>query len=160
MLKTFGIGQNNPPLVDPWQEDTQGGTKSNYFKLFFVVLGLTEEKKQILEDYHKTHNDEIMDINLLISLISDIHQKTDLTEAILVFLPGYEEIVNVKENLEHNVSNMKICMLHSQLNSRDQKQAFAKFRNDRKVVLATNIAETSLTIDDVTVVIDAGKNQV
>jgi HrpA-like RNA helicase len=98
-----------------------------------------------------------MDINLLISLISDIHQKTDLTEAILVFLPGYEEIVNVKENLEHNVSNMKICMLHSQLNSRDQKQAFAKFRNDRKVVLATNIAETSLTIDDVTVVIDAGK---
>ena len=96
----------------------KGAPKSVHFNLFFVVLGLTEEKKQILEDYHKTHNDEIMDINLLISLISDIHQKTDLTEAILVFLPGYEEIVNVKENLEHNVSNMKICMLHSQLNSR------------------------------------------
>ena len=94
------------------------GTQKCTFQPFFVVLGLTEEKKQILEDYHKTHNDEIMDINLLISLISDIHQKTDLTEAILVFLPGYEEIVNVKENLEHNVSNMKICMLHSQLNSR------------------------------------------
>ena len=100
-----------------------GGTQERrtqrvHISTFFVVLGLTEEKKQILEDYHKTHNDEIMDINLLISLISDIHQKTDLTEAILVFLPGYEEIVNVKENLEHNVSNMKICMLHSQLNSR------------------------------------------
>ena len=70
---------------------------------------------------------------------------------------GYEEIVNVKENLEQNVTNMKICMLHSQLNSKEQKQAFVRFRNDRKVVLATNIAETSLTIDDVTIVIDTGE---
>ena len=73
---------------------------------------------------------------------------------------GYEEIVNVKENLEQNVTNMKICMLHSQLNSKEQKQAFVRFRNDRKVVLATNIAETSLTIDDVTIVIDTGEKYI
>ena len=56
--------------------------------LIGYFIGLSEEKKKILEDYHKSHNDEIIDMKLLISMLSDIHSKADLSEAILVFLPG------------------------------------------------------------------------
>ena len=56
-----------------------------------------------------------------------------------------------------SASNMVVCMLHSQLNSKEQKQAFGHFPQKRKIILSTNIAETSLTIDDVSIVIDTGK---
>ena len=50
-----------------------------------------------------------------------------------------------------------VCQLHSQMASKEQRKAFQKFYPKRKVILATNIAETSLTIDDVRIVIDCGK---
>ena len=51
-----------------------------------------------------------------------------------------------------------VLMLHSQMPTTDQKQIFKPSYNGlRKVILSTNIAETSLTIDDVTCVIDCGK---
>ena len=51
--------------------------------------------------------------------------------------------------------------LSGQLNSRDQSLIFQHpARGKRKVVIATNIAETSITIDDVTIVIDTGRMKV
>ena len=80
----------------------------------------------------------------------------NISEIFSVFLPGYEEISTTKEYLNQNNSVM-VCQLHSQMASKEQRKAFQKFYPKRKVILATNIAETSLTIDDVRIVIDCGK---
>lgn len=75
----------------------------------------------------------------------------------LVFLPGKAEIEGVTSAIraraaEHNVP---IIPLHSQLSVEDQQKAFGSYQNG-KVILSTNIAQTSVTIDDVDVVIDSG----
>ena len=77
--------------------------------------------------------------------------------AILVFLPGYEDIVALKERLSTN-TDLLVLALHSQMVSSDQKRIFRPAPPGmRKVVLSTNIAETSLTVEDVVFVIDSGK---
>ena len=76
---------------------------------------------------------------------------------ILVFLPGAGEITRVQNSLIESTRNILITPLHGQLNDKEQKQALNPDDNgQRKVILATNIAESSVTIDGVRVVIDCG----
>lgn len=78
---------------------------------------------------------------------------------ILVFLPGEAEIARVAEQLTagHAQAAVNICPLYSRLTPQEQRRAIAPSRQDeRKVVLATSIAETSLTIEGIRVVIDSG----
>lgn len=74
---------------------------------------------------------------------------------ILVFLPGKAEIEMVTEALEYSGTNVPIIPLHSQLEPESQQLAFGNYPNG-KVILSTNIAQTSITIDDIDVVIDSG----
>ncbi|MFT7220731.1 MAG: ATP-dependent helicase HrpB, partial [Candidatus Azotimanducaceae bacterium] len=83
--------------------------------------------------------------------------------SILVFLPGQGEIRRVEEGLlleigQRRVSNIHVCPLYGGLPFEAQQAAIAPLSGagERKVVLATNIAETSLTIEGVDVVIDSG----
>lgn len=89
---------------------------------------------------------------------------TQAPGAFLVFLPGMGEIATLRDRLcAHRVLHNSaewIIPLHSSVAPAAQKRAFAVppvNSGVRKIVLATNIAETSLTIDDVTVVVDCGK---
>jgi len=79
--------------------------------------------------------------------------------SILTFLPGMGEIKRLAEKL-HNGSlpdDVVIAPLYGTLNRTEQDRAILPSpQGKRKVVLATNIAETSLTIDGVTIVIDSG----
>lgn len=147
----FALSQNQIEAVNFLRRQLQSPTTLNNDD--------DDEKSQILEDYHKSFNDQNIDFNLLTSLILHLHQSTeDINCAILVFLPGYDEIVSVKDRLwNEKEGQLKIIMLHSQIPSGEQRNAFCKFAGLRKVILATNIAETSLTIDDVKFVIDCGK---
>eukprot|EP01018_Ginkgo_biloba_P032353 Gb_17113 [translate_table: standard] len=80
--------------------------------------------------------------------------------AILCFLPGWDIISAVKDRLIRMPASrgMTIVPLHSQLPAGEQRAVFAlPSPGTRKVVLATNIAETSITIDDVVYVVDSGK---
>lgn len=84
--------------------------------------------------------------------------------AILVFLPGIAEIMSLHDQLceSHTFSPKTgryiIVPLHSTLSSEEQAQVFKKPRPGvRKIVLSTNIAETSVTIDDCVFVIDCGR---
>ncbi|OLU14098.1 ATP-dependent helicase HrpB [Pseudomonas sp. PA1(2017)] len=80
--------------------------------------------------------------------------------SLLVFLPGQAEIRRVAEQLEETLggrSDVRVCPLHGELELSAQRAAIEPAPSGlRKVVLATNIAETSLTIDGVRVVVDAG----
>jgi ATP-dependent helicase HrpB len=80
----------------------------------------------------------------------------------LVFLPGQGEITRVAERLAPRVpANIDIAPLYGQLTPAEQDRAIRPAEpGRRKVVLATSIAETSLTIDGVRIVIDAGFRRV
>lgn len=76
---------------------------------------------------------------------------------ILVFLPGQAEILGCKELLQDKLANTVIHTLYGQLPFAQQQAALLPdVEGKRKVVLATSIAETSLTIEGVTTVVDSG----
>lgn len=76
---------------------------------------------------------------------------------ILTFLPGKAEIQDVTDAIaiKAEAAGVPIIPLHSQLEAEMQQKAFASYPNG-KIVLATNIAQTSVTIDDIDMVIDSG----
>lgn len=76
---------------------------------------------------------------------------------ILVFLPGVAEINQACRALS-SLASLHVLPLHASLETREQKRVFARAPpGKRKVVVATNVAETSITIDDIVAVIDSGK---
>ncbi|KAI0139428.1 P-loop containing nucleoside triphosphate hydrolase protein [Hypoxylon sp. NC0597] len=76
---------------------------------------------------------------------------------ILIFLPGVAEINRTVNQLK-NVPSLHVLPLHASLDTREQRRVFAPPPGGkRKVVVATNVAETSITIDDIVAVIDTGK---
>ncbi|XP_011496994.1 PREDICTED: putative ATP-dependent RNA helicase DHX57 isoform X1 [Ceratosolen solmsi marchali] len=84
--------------------------------------------------------------------------------SLLVFLPGISEIMFLKDILKDNrilsqkLGKYLIIPLHSSLSNEEQSLVFKKTKDGiRKIVLSTNIAETSVTIDDCVFVIDTGK---
>ncbi|KAH9634425.1 hypothetical protein HF086_000251 [Spodoptera exigua] len=83
--------------------------------------------------------------------------------AILVFLPGWSEIKMTRQLLEEHYGQSSLHMIlpvHSRLSTTDQAKMFATpSPGIRKIVLATNVAETSITIPDVVYVIDSGAHK-
>ena len=85
--------------------------------------------------------------------------------SILIFLPGLAEINMIYNSLMDSKTfgprnnNFVTIPLHSTLSSEDQAMIFKKFGRKRKIILSTNIAETSVTIDDVVFVIDYGQHK-
>lgn len=79
------------------------------------------------------------------------------TGDILAFLPGVREIERVRERLEARLPQTPIHALHGQVEPAAQRAAIRRdAQGRRRIVLATAIAETSLTLDGVSVVVDAG----
>lgn len=76
---------------------------------------------------------------------------------ILAFLPGMAEIERTAERLEGRAGAVAIHRLHGSLDPAQQRAALRPASDGRrKLILATSIAETSLTIDGVRIVIDSG----
>ena len=76
---------------------------------------------------------------------------------ILAFLPGVGEISRVQERLEERLKGVPVLPLHGQVQPQDQRLAIRRdAEGRRRIVLATRIAETSITLDGVSVVVDSG----
>jgi HrpA-like RNA helicase len=108
------------------------------------------------------HRNFKIDLGLISATVKHICQKQE-EGAILIFLPGIMEIKTcisrIKEDLKSaNAGDFEIFPLHSNLTSKEQSAVFRKMPpGKRKIVVSTNIAETSVTIDDVVFVIDTGR---
>jgi ATP-dependent helicase HrpB len=95
----------------------------------------------------------------LMNTLKVILQKNE--GSILVFLPGTREIKTLEASLREHCSGMEIDIspLYGELSKADQERAIAP-SSKRKIVLATNIAETSLTIEGIRIVVDSGLEKV
>ena len=79
------------------------------------------------------------------------------TGGILIFLPGVMEISRTLDSLR-SIPNLHALPLHASLLSSEQRRVFPHApHGKRKVIVATNVAETSITIDDIVAVIDTGR---
>lgn len=82
--------------------------------------------------------------------------------SLLLFLPGVGEIQRIAQQLQERVtSDVQLCPLYGALPLNEQRKAILPAQNgQRKVVLATNIAETSLTIEGIRLVVDCAQERV
>ncbi|XP_040032823.2 ATP-dependent DNA/RNA helicase DHX36 [Gasterosteus aculeatus] len=114
-----------------------------------------------IETLEMLDDDDKIDLELILALIRHIVLKEE-DGAILVFLPGWDNISGLNDLLVaqemFRSDRFVIIPLHSLMPTVNQTQVFKRPPPGvRKIVIATNIAETSITIDDVVYVIDGGK---
>ena len=98
--------------------------------------------------------------DLIVDTVNAIDEDLASTQkagGILIFLPGVAEI-NRACNALRNTSSLHVLPLHASLETKEQRRVFVSApHGKRKVVVATNVAETSITIDDIVAVIDSGR---
>uniref|UniRef100_A0A6N2MMI2 RNA helicase n=1 Tax=Salix viminalis TaxID=40686 RepID=A0A6N2MMI2_SALVM len=126
------------------------------------ALADSSEQQQLLDKYMATINPEFVDVVLIEKLLKKICVDSK-DGAILVFLPGWDDINKTRERLLVNPffkdgSKFIIISLHSMVPSMEQKKVFKRPpQGCRKIILSTNISESAITIDDVVYVIDSGR---
>nr|XP_004300947.2 PREDICTED: ATP-dependent RNA helicase DHX36 isoform X2 [Fragaria vesca subsp. vesca] len=107
-------------------------------------------------------NPDCIGFNLIEYLLCNICEN-ERPGAILVFMTGWDDINSLKEKLHANPllgdpSRVLLLACHGSMASSEQRLIFDEPEDGvRKIVLATNIAETSITINDVVFVVDCGK---
>jgi ATP-dependent helicase HrpA len=100
---------------------------------------------------------EVEDVPQAVSSALDELSIGGLRGDVLVFLPGEREIRDVAEVLrKHHPKGIEILPLFSRLSAAEQDRVFKPASGTRRVVLATNVAETSLTVPNIGYVIDCG----
>lgn len=115
----------------------------------------TRSTLQLLNEYQ-------IDFDLVVKLLHKIATEKSLipfSKAVLVFLPGIAEIRTLNDCIlgDPRFQEWLVYPLHSTVATEEQEEAFlVPPEGKRKIVLATNIAETGITIPDVTCVIDTG----
>lgn len=126
------------------------------------LVGYSPKTVKLLASYDEYR----IDYNLIVKLLEKVayHQLySQYSKAILIFLPGIAEIRQLNDMLTGHPSfgqGWLVYPLHSSFSSEEQQAAFqVPPQGFRKIVLATNIAETGITIPDVTCVIDTGKHK-
>ncbi|XP_054041564.1 3'-5' RNA helicase YTHDC2 isoform X2 [Rissa tridactyla] len=125
---------------------------------------LSAEDRELLKAYHHSFDDEKVDLDLIMHLLYNICHSCE-AGAILIFLPGYDEIVSLRDRIlfddkrfADSAHRYQVFMLHSNMQTLDQKRVLkSPPPGVRKIILSTNIAETSITVNDVVFVIDSGK---
>lgn len=127
-----------------------------------IVTSLGRSFEVAIHYDNTTINQRQVDISKRVSdKVLQVIERTSHDDHLLVFLPGMGEIRRtqqlLEENLTQNSDNLLIAPLYGHLPLDQQRQAIAPpAQGIRKIVLATAIAESSLTIEGITIVIDSG----
>ncbi|BDA49474.1 Putative ATP-dependent RNA helicase DHX57 at C-terminar half [Coccomyxa sp. Obi] len=152
------VSQGQQSLVKAgWGDDTAdvGALNPHYDPDIYADFSVATRRNLARLDENR------IDYDLLEELVAHIDASYE-EGAILVFLPGLGEITAMYERLTasraHREGGLLVLPLHSSVSPQEQRRVFERPPpRARKVVLATNIAETSLTIEDVVYVVDSGK---
>ncbi|KAL6616121.1 hypothetical protein ACP70R_038391 [Stipagrostis hirtigluma subsp. patula] len=167
MLLSFGVDcsaqdHDGKSALDWAQQENQQEVHEVIKKHMECSSDKSTEDNELLNKYLATINPEHIDTVLIERLLRKIC--VDSNEgAILVFLPGWEDINQTRERLLaspffRDSSKFLLLSLHSMIPSSEQKKVFKHPPPGvRKIILSTNIAETAVTIDDVVFVIDSGR---
>ncbi|MAZ66427.1 MAG: ATP-dependent helicase HrpB [Kangiellaceae bacterium] len=117
---------------------------------------ITCEGRQYPIEYQYVDIGQRSYIDAIPALVDEILAGSE--QSILIFLPGASEIRRVEQMLMATISEaVAVYPLYGALNKDQQQQAIsAAPQGHSKIVLTTNVAETSLTIDGISVVIDCG----
>ena len=92
-------------------------------------------------------------------LVGTIIENVNKHKNVLVFVAGKKEIHDVMERLGDEKVNATVLPLHGEMDWEDQKKCFNHYSNP-KVIVATNVAQTSITISDIDVVVDTGLSRI
>ncbi|KAM9100920.1 ATP-dependent RNA helicase DHX30 isoform X3 [Sarcophilus harrisii] len=130
--------------------------KEHYLEDILAKLG----KHQHRHRHHESEDECALDLDLMTDLVLHIDARGD-PGGILCFLPGWQEIKGVQQRLQEALGSYEskylILPVHSNIPMMDQKAIFQQPPTGvRKIVLATNIAETSITVNDIVHVVDSG----
>lgn len=157
---------------DEWDDGAEEDTTEVSHTSTNTLPGYSKETRTTLSRI----NENQIQYDLIVNLIETIATHPDYvhySQAILVFLPGIGEIRKLNDWLmghpyfsnygagggKHH-GGWLIYPLHSSIASEEQESAFlVPPKGSRKIILATNIAETGITIPDITCVIDSGKHK-
>ena len=130
----------------------------------YLEKGFKEHTVRTLARYR---NQEKIDYELVATAVKHIVDNETVKivggsePAVLIFMPGAMEIKRCVEALEDKLgrsSNFEILPLHANLSPQEQTRVFKTVpAHVRKIVVATNVAETSITIEGVVYVIDSGR---
>jgi ATP-dependent RNA helicase DHX29 len=126
------------------------------------LQGYSQATRNTLAEYDEYQIDYRLILNVMEMIVTQPEFEL-FSKAILVFLPGIGEIRELNNLIASHPAfggNIVIYPLHSTISSEEQQQAFViPPPGTIKIVLSTNIAETGVTIPDVTCVIDTGKHK-
>uniref|UniRef100_A0A1A7WG96 RNA helicase n=1 Tax=Iconisemion striatum TaxID=60296 RepID=A0A1A7WG96_9TELE len=150
-----------PPPMDRKKKDKdeEGGDDDTNCNLICGTDYTMETKRSMAQINEKETSFEL--VEALLKYIETLK----VAGAVLVFLPGWNLIYSMQRHLETNPhfgsNRYRILPLHSQIPREEQRRVFEPVPdNITKVILSTNIAETSITINDVVYVIDSCKQKV
>ncbi|CAN4084548.1 unnamed protein product [Withania somnifera] len=155
MLLSFGadchLRANDGKTALDWAEEENQTEAAEIIKKHMEKSSSScEEQQYLLDKYLSTVDPELIDDVLIEQLLRKICIDSE-EGAILVFLPGWEDINRTRERL-------KASHYFNDPSKFSQKKVFRRPPPScRKIVLSTNIAETAITIDDVVYVIDSGR---
>ncbi|EGE03652.1 ATP dependent RNA helicase [Trichophyton equinum CBS 127.97] len=150
-------------VTDDTSEDEKPGASEDTTTLKSTLTNYSRQTQSTVLSFDEYR----LNYKLITDLLSSIASRPefiDYSKAILIFMPGLAEIRRLHDeilSIPMFQNGWVIYSLHSSIASEDQEKAFVvPPPGMRKVVIATNIAETGITIPDITAVIDTGKEKV
>ncbi|KAJ3413929.1 ATPdependent RNA helicase [Chytridiales sp. JEL 0842] len=152
------------PLTNTTEEDTQTERMEDEEKVGGEKWRQQYESLQLdpraLQWLMRESPQDPIDYSLIAATVKYICQTETDEGAVLIFMPGAMEINKCIDVIkwESGEKNLELLPLHANLSNREQSAVFKRPRRGfRKVIVSTNVAETSITIDDCVFVIDCGR---